>query len=142
MQFFVRTNNSIEGYNNRLRNKMRFQNPSPGYAISVLLREEDSYKRVSMNIMSAKVAKFEGPSHLDEITMNMPVDLALKQILSAFTREEQRKLIAVLDEEEFDRKANVTLENLKTFSERIKVCVFEEDMEELQEVDLRYYAFL
>ena len=116
---------------------MKLKNPSVGYAISVLRKEEDIYKSLSLKIISTKLPKLERPSNLEEIKLNMSIDFAFQQIISIFTKAEQKRIIAVIDEEEFNKLAQVTLDILISLSNKIQKIIFEEDLEEKERNEQR-----
>jgi len=50
----MRTNNSCEGYHNRLRNIIKFSHSSPAYVITKLISEEDEFRKLTIGIVSRK----------------------------------------------------------------------------------------
>ena len=50
----IRINNAYEGYNNRLREKIKFLHPSLGYLIEVLINEEDEFRKFTLSVLLLK----------------------------------------------------------------------------------------
>ena len=71
----IRTNNACEGYNNRLREKIKFIHPSPAYLINVLINEEDEFRKFTLSVILKKkgYSKKSCPCHMDS-SVKMPIN--------------------------------------------------------------------
>ena len=135
---FLRSNNCLEGYNNRLRIQVKYSNPSIGYLISVLLDEEHHYKSIMLKIIAKTVPKFNSPSLYDNSSVKTPIHLIYEQILSIFTKTEQKRLTTYFDDQEFKDLMELSLQKIKEFEDKIMGALFEEDLMDYEEENKRY----
>jgi len=104
---------------------VKYRRASIGYVISVLIKEEDYYKSQSLKVVSRALQKPNGPCHLNDINLKMPIDFALKQILSIFTKAEQQRITRTSDWEELNKLTTLTLGALKDCMDAIFTSVLE-----------------
>jgi len=133
----LRSNNCIEGYNNRLRLQVKYSHPSIGYLIGILINEENHFKSILLKIIAKTLPKFPVPSLSETSKVITPIDSVYQQILSTFSKSEQRRLISYFDEKEFQGLIDLSMQKMQEFEDKILCALFEEDLIEinLQEED-------
>ena len=130
----MRTNNSCEGYHNRLRNIIKFSHSSPAYVITKLISEEDEFRKLTIGIVSRKknCLKKVKPTHLD-ISTKTPAYELFCWLTDYVKKKTQNKIFQELDIQDFEKIA--TMEDLKEMITIIEMNIFETDVvEETEEI--------
>lgn len=131
-EFFIRTNNGIEGYNNRLRVKIKFLHASVGYVVSKLIDEELYYRTETSNIILRKKGfkKRNKPSNLDELIIKIPLSQYIDDLMIIFKGNKElhhdlNKIVSTPNEDLDTLFKKITIEQSNEISNLILKEFFE-----------------